>query len=251
MFSGFIAATADFPEALPPHCEPTSEFLRNVSIWFGACFPSNLSLASNAFGCLSIIAWLFAQLPQIVKNHRQKSVDGLSPTFLGNWLLGDICNLTGAVMTNQMWFQQVIGIYYVLVDVVLCMQYVWYSQFKPECMRRKGLGGSDTVLDDDLEVVDGISVCDSCSTCSRSRHNSYSGSKKERRASSMNLPSGRSVLAAMTLGSKLADALPIGGEVVNATSFELDKQIIGNTIAWISAFMQVPYLFYRTCRRSL
>jgi len=139
----------------------------------------------------------------------------------------------------------------VLVYVVLCMQYWCYSQLEPECTSRKGLAGSDPVLDDDLEVVDGISLCDSCSTCSRSRHNSYNGSKKERRTSSMNLPGGRSVLAAMTLGSKLADALPIGGNVINSASFGIDKQLIGNAIAWISAFMQVPYLFYHTRRRFL
>lgn len=43
------------------------------------------------------------------------------------WLLGDICNLSGAVILDQMWFQQIIAAYYVFVDTILVTQFLWYG----------------------------------------------------------------------------------------------------------------------------
>ena len=77
---------------------------------FGACLPSYLALASTIAGLLSIVSWLFAQMPQIYKNHRRRSVDGLSLGFLAMWLAGDCCTPRppppasfprGAVPTNR------------------------------------------------------------------------------------------------------------------------------------------------------
>ena len=34
--------------------------------------------------------WLFAQIPQIIENHINDQVEGLSPTFIFIWLLGDV-----------------------------------------------------------------------------------------------------------------------------------------------------------------
>lgn len=38
--------------------------------------------------------------PQILENYRKQSGEGLSVSFVTIWLIGDICNLTGAVMAN-------------------------------------------------------------------------------------------------------------------------------------------------------
>lgn len=50
---------------------------------------------------MSLFAWLWAQLPQVIKNYRNHSVEGLSWLFLFNWLLGDATNLIGCLLTNQ------------------------------------------------------------------------------------------------------------------------------------------------------
>ena len=52
-----------------------------------------------------MIAWLFAQLPQIVKNYQQGSVESLAPTFLLSWMAGDATNLLGCILTDQLVFQ--------------------------------------------------------------------------------------------------------------------------------------------------
>lgn len=79
------------PPDLPPHCLPETPLLVFFSQTFGTCLPSYMSLFSTAAGIVSIISWLFAQMPQIWKNYRRRSVEGLSLGFLAIWLAGDIC----------------------------------------------------------------------------------------------------------------------------------------------------------------
>ncbi|KAI9610583.1 hypothetical protein H4Q26_006726 [Puccinia striiformis f. sp. tritici PST-130] len=84
-------------------------------------------LLSDIFGNLSQLFWLFAQLPQIWTNHKNKSVEGLSLPFLLNWLSGDITNLIGCLLTNQLVFQRNLAIYFNLIDLILIAQFAIYS----------------------------------------------------------------------------------------------------------------------------
>src|SRR6266498_775700 len=43
----------------------------------------------------------FLSFRQLITNYRNGSADGLSLPFLTNWLLGDIANLLGCILTNQ------------------------------------------------------------------------------------------------------------------------------------------------------
>lgn len=151
---------------LPEHCTPTSPYLTNFSSAFGSCVPTSLAFLSTALGIFSIISWLFAQLPQIYKNYQLQSASGLSIYFLGEWLLGDLSNLVGAILTKQAGWQVVVAGYYVLVDVGLVSQYFWYTYLKSS---RKGgplAYGSDTTRPDDgsEEILLGVSPSDENST---------------------------------------------------------------------------------------
>ena len=123
-------ANALQPRELPQHCDPTTPFLRDISSTFNTCLPTPLAFASTLVGTLSIFSWLFAQLPQIVRNYRNKSVAGLSVFFLAEWLLGDLSNLLGALLTNQATWQVIIGAYYVFVDVMMVSQWIWYEKLR-------------------------------------------------------------------------------------------------------------------------
>ncbi|KAH7091982.1 PQ loop repeat-domain-containing protein [Paraphoma chrysanthemicola] len=112
---------------LPASCEPANEFLYRLSATLNTCVPTNLALLSTLLGTCSIISWLFAQLPQIYKNHKLKSTSGLSAFFLTEWLLGDVTNLLGCLFTGQASWQIIIASYYVFVDCCLCAQWVWYE----------------------------------------------------------------------------------------------------------------------------
>ncbi|KAF2250751.1 hypothetical protein BU26DRAFT_269328 [Trematosphaeria pertusa] len=116
--------------SLPAHCEPANDFLYKLSATFHSCVPTNLAFISTLLGTCSIISWLFAQLPQIYKNHKLKSTSGLSIFFLGEWLLGDLSNLLGSIFTNQATWQVIIASYYVFVDCALCGQWIWYALLK-------------------------------------------------------------------------------------------------------------------------
>lgn len=128
--------------SIPEHCTPTTALLTHLSDAFNTCIPTPLAFVSTVLGVLSIVSWLFAQLPQIFKNYTLKSASGLSIYFLAEWLLGDATNLVGALLTKQATWQVVVAGYYVTVDVALMGQFVWYSHVKP--WRQKRLGRFDT-----------------------------------------------------------------------------------------------------------
>ena len=151
---------------LPKHCTPTSQYLINFSSAFHSCVPTSLAFLSTALGILSIISWLFAQVPQIYKNYQLKSASGLSIYFLGIWLVGDSSNLLGAILTRQAAWQVVVAGYYVCVDIGLVSQYVWYIHLQSP---RKGgpLGNASETNGPGTgpgEVLFGISPSDGSST---------------------------------------------------------------------------------------
>eukprot|EP00740_Mantoniella_antarctica_P019143 CAMPEP_0198697646 /NCGR_PEP_ID=MMETSP1468-20131203/325597_1 /TAXON_ID=1461545 /ORGANISM="Mantoniella sp, Strain CCMP1436" /LENGTH=111 /DNA_ID=CAMNT_0044454381 /DNA_START=62 /DNA_END=393 /DNA_ORIENTATION=+ len=72
--------------------------------------------------------WLVAQVPQFVQNFRLKSAEGLSPWFLAEWLMGDTLNLLGCLMTgDQLPSQSYTATYFMVVDMAMIFQYVYYT----------------------------------------------------------------------------------------------------------------------------
>ncbi|KAF5315626.1 hypothetical protein D9611_004776 [Ephemerocybe angulata] len=88
---------------------------------------------SDLLGLASIGCWLGAQFPQVIENIRRQSCDGIALPFLANWLLGDISNLIGCLLTHQLPFQTWLATYFVIVDCILVVQYFYYAkpQAKP------------------------------------------------------------------------------------------------------------------------
>ncbi|TFK42501.1 PQ loop repeat-domain-containing protein [Crucibulum laeve] len=84
------------------------------------------SVLSDLLGYASIGCWLGAQFPQVLENIRRQSCEGLALPFLANWLLGDISNLVGCLLTNQLPFQTWLATYFVFVDCALVAQYFYY-----------------------------------------------------------------------------------------------------------------------------
>lgn len=158
-----------FEPALPAHCEPANDFLLRFSSTFHTCVPTNLAFVSTALGTLSIVSWLFAQLPQIYKNYSLKSTSGLSIFFLVEWCLGDLSNLLGALFTHQAAWQVIIGGYYCFVDFVLVAQWLWYEKLKHGRALHKVQPGTQIEHDDDGRgnmrevVIDGIEAPDDAS----------------------------------------------------------------------------------------
>ena len=107
--------------------QPLVHWIANFT---GSCIYSHQAALSWTFGYISVIAWLGAQLPQIIENHKNKSVEGLSLGFLANWFLGDFTNFVGSLLTGQMPFQIVLAGYYLCVDLVLTGQLYYYTKLQ-------------------------------------------------------------------------------------------------------------------------
>lgn len=86
---------------------------------------------SKILGILSLLVWLFAQIPQVLENHVNESVDGVSPTFLACWISGDVTNLVGCVLSHALPFQICLASYYCFIDVILTLQFWYYTHVYP------------------------------------------------------------------------------------------------------------------------
>ncbi|CAG8648798.1 16298_t:CDS:2 [Acaulospora morrowiae] len=115
-------------ESCDPLIRDGVSYIQWIFDTFGSCIYGNQELISIAFGYLSVFCWLNAQFPQLIENFRNKSVSGLSVPFLFNWLLGDISNLLGCILTNQLPFQVYLAIYFCIVDLCLFYQYFYYTR---------------------------------------------------------------------------------------------------------------------------
>lgn len=206
-------------QSLPQHCEPTSPFLTTISSYLHICLPTPLALLSSTLGTLSIVSWLFAQLPQIYKNFQLQSTSGLSIFFLIIWCLGDMGNLLGALLTRQATWQVIIAGYYVSVDIALVFQFFWYTHYK-------GRRGDDytaiTGRDDDgtappnvLEACsfseDDSTVCGPSPQVGASSDSKNTGDIKDRSVGTMNNVSSLSYSREKKLSSSRRSIVRSGG----------------------------------------
>ncbi|KAJ7212034.1 PQ loop repeat-domain-containing protein, partial [Mycena pura] len=83
---------------------------------------------SSMLGWVSLACWINVYSPQIYENYSLQSGEGLSVLFVLIWLLGDICNLVGAVLANLLPTVIILAIYYTLCDLVLMAQIYFYRR---------------------------------------------------------------------------------------------------------------------------
>lgn len=91
-----------------------------------------LAVASKVSGALSLSIWLFAQLPQVLENYLNQSVAGVSPAFLFCWMCGDSTNLIGCILTRALPFQLSLAVYYCFIDLILGIQFWYYTSVYPK-----------------------------------------------------------------------------------------------------------------------
>ncbi|XP_075929007.1 lysosomal amino acid transporter 1 homolog isoform X1 [Petromyzon marinus] len=100
-----------------------------ISTVFGECASNGRDVASVALGLLSLLCFLFASVPQLYESYRTGRADeALSIWFLLCWLLGDTSNLIGCFLANQLSLQKYTAIYYVCMDMVMILQYLYYKR---------------------------------------------------------------------------------------------------------------------------
>lgn len=105
---------------------------------FGECVTTDLMMAGFILGLLSNVCWLVAQGPQMWKNWRSGSVEGLSFVFLAEWLAGDITNLVGCLLTQQVQTQLFTAIYFCVIDSMMVGQHMYYNPPWKKAAKSKG-----------------------------------------------------------------------------------------------------------------
>ncbi|ESK90447.1 ybr147w-like protein [Moniliophthora roreri MCA 2997] len=87
--------------------------------------PSNDTL-SNILGWVSIACWIVVYSPQLYENYVLQSGEGLSVLFVLIWLVGDLCNLSGAILAHLLPTVIILALYYSLCDLLLLVQIYYY-----------------------------------------------------------------------------------------------------------------------------
>ncbi|CAL5225418.1 g8232 [Coccomyxa viridis] len=109
-----------------------------IEKYFKDCVYTYQDLSGFSLGMASILFWLVAQMPQIISNFRNQSAEALSPYFLAEWLLGDTCNLIGCLLTgNQLVTQVYTAMYFIFADIVLVVQFIYYTTLQRRKSRLK------------------------------------------------------------------------------------------------------------------
>ena len=92
---------------------------------------------SGIFGSISLAAWIFLLVPQLIENYQQGSADGISLTFLFIWFVGDVTNLAGAIWAGLVPTVIALAVYFCFADFVLIGQCLYYHAVN---RGRKGKG---------------------------------------------------------------------------------------------------------------
>ncbi|NXN95886.1 LAAT1 protein, partial [Rhinopomastus cyanomelas] len=104
----------------------------NGSRWvlevFNECAEDSRDIASVVLGLISICCFAAASFPQFYQACKTGNMDrALSIYFLLGWLGGDVLNLIGSFLANQLPLQVYTAIYYVLADLVMLSLYSYYK----------------------------------------------------------------------------------------------------------------------------
>ena len=137
---------------MPCVCAPLQKdghgFVQWIGTGFADCVYSEKELVSFYLGLSSILIWCFCQAPQFVENYKRGSVEALSKWFLIIWLSGDVTNLVGAILTNQLPTQQYTAMLFVSLDVLMVGQYGYYILLRDKLVARGWVGKRDAYVAD-------------------------------------------------------------------------------------------------------
>ncbi|NXC12597.1 LAAT1 protein, partial [Corythaeola cristata] len=114
---------------LPPgnlsDCPNASRWVMDV---FNECAQDGWDIASVILGLVSIFCFAAASFPQFYQACRTGIMDqALSIYFLLGWLSGDLLNLIGSFLADQLPLQVYTAVYYVLADLVMLSLYCYYK----------------------------------------------------------------------------------------------------------------------------
>ena len=116
-------------------CPLTNEYGETLKWQFtqplGTCIYNIYDQFAFIIGWLSVAAWTFALLPQIVTNCKNKGAESQSFWFWILWLVGDFCNLSGCILTKNLITNIALALVYLSLTLFACLQFIWYEYILP------------------------------------------------------------------------------------------------------------------------
>ena len=126
-------------------CPDTCDSWDFAARYFGDCVCSRRDALSFVLGCVSIVAWGVAELPQIVANWRNRSSEGVSLAFIATWLTGDAFNLVGCAVSPTLPTQLYTAMLYTATTVVLIVQHLHYDNRRSDAATKRETEGAEDV----------------------------------------------------------------------------------------------------------
>ncbi|XP_017701235.2 uncharacterized protein LOC103719251 [Phoenix dactylifera] len=115
-------------ETLPHACSLNQHCWQWARIYLNYCLCSAKDGMSLALGLVSVVSWGVAEVPQIITNYKEKSMEGLSIAFLMTWIIGDLFNLIGCLLEpTTLPTQFYMALLYTTTTVILTAQTVYYG----------------------------------------------------------------------------------------------------------------------------
>ncbi|KAL1813419.1 hypothetical protein ACET3Z_023484 [Daucus carota] len=114
------------------HCSQWAE--ENMSY----CLCSTRDVISLTLGVISVLSWGVAEVPQLITNYKEKSVEGLSLMFITTWILGDLLNLIGCKLEPAtLPTQYYMALLYTVTTFSLATQTIYYGHIYPRLKANK------------------------------------------------------------------------------------------------------------------
>ncbi|XP_039065531.1 probable vacuolar amino acid transporter YPQ1 [Hibiscus syriacus] len=114
-------------------CSLDGECWEWAKAYLDDCICSRRDQVSFGLGLVSVLSWGVAEIPQIITNYKEKSVEGLSLSFLITWIIGDLFNLFGCILEPAtLPTQYYMAVLYTMTTLILAAQTVYYGHIYPE-----------------------------------------------------------------------------------------------------------------------
>ncbi|KAK6204727.1 PQ loop repeat-domain-containing protein [Scheffersomyces amazonensis] len=231
---------------------------------------SEISTISSFFSVVSCLSWICAQIPQIFENYKNKSADGISPTFLFLWFMGDFLSFTSCLLNDSVLnFQLYLSVFFLCNDITLFFQYYYYNSVYPRKYGYTTFNKQIQTLHDDSETITNDIDIHADSSAVHIRHGQKSPIDEESPVSSISsTPSSynstsegntnivRSAVVGAVLNSSFTSALPILVMAADSSSpHSSARETWGLILAWSCTAVYVssrcPQLYKNYLRKSV
>lgn len=218
---------------------------------------SQLSAISGAFSTVSLCSWICAQLPQIYTNYKNKSAEGISPSFLLLWFMGDFLSFASCLFNDVVLkFQIYLSVFFLCNDIMLCYQYYYYNSVYP----RKYIPATAAARESREHSEDPFAADRSLHTSGRvhirghERVLSEAPTPSSGYSSTGNSPKQGGILTAAA-GFGTAEAAPVLGDKAPEPAAFFSKEALGLVLAWGCTFVycgsRCPQLYKNYKRKSV